>query len=305
MATPVGVVNTGAFTQTWSKDFDKVTLGTYRKFPTLYTKVAHTENTTDAYVREGQMAGLQSLQDITEGQSIPFDSPVQGNEKTVYMTKVGLGIQFTEESIEDDKTGHFRDKFARELGNAAANTCEIKFWDLLNSGFVTTVRTGIDSGALFASHTLVRDGVSTYSNLGSASQLSMSSLQAGITNYRKLVNEANVHVEMAPDLLVIPPDLEWKAKELMLSPYNPENANNAVNTLKGEGLSYLVVPYLTSTTAYFLVSKRDHDLRFVWRKNMKTMERDDFATGNLLKKITGRFETFFIHWRGTYGNAGA
>lgn len=302
---PSTIINTGAFSQTWSKDFDKVMLQSYTKFPDLYTKVANMSSTTDAYIREGQMAGLTALQDLTEGQPIPFESPVQGNEKTVYMTKVGLGVQFTEESIDDDKTGIFRDRFAKELGRAAANTQELKFWDLLNSGFVTTTRTGIDSAALFASHTLVKDGVSTYSNLGTAAALSMASIQAGITNFRKLVNEANVHIEMNPDLLIVPPDLEWKCKELMLSAYNPENANNAVNTLKGEGLKYIVVPYLTSTTAYFLVSSGNHDLRFVWRKKMAPMDKEDFSTGNLMKKMTGRFQTFFYHWRGAWGNAGA
>jgi len=150
----------------------------------------------------------------------------------------------------------------------------------------------------------VKDGVSTYSNLGTAGALSMATLQAGITNFRKLVNEANVHIEMQPDLLIIPPDLEWKCKELMLSAYNPENANNAVNTLKGEGLKYLVVPYLTSTTAYALISSKNHDLRFVWRKKMAPQDKEDFSTGNLMKKMTGRFQTFFVHWRGTWGNAG-
>lgn len=303
---PAGIVNTGAFTQSWSKDFDKVFLGTYSKFPDLYTKVANVTSTEDAYIKEGQLTGLQALQELDEGQPIGFESPVQGNEKTVYMQKFGLGVQFTEESIDDDRTGHFRDKFAKELGLAAAYTQELKFWDLLNSGFVTTTRTGIDGLALFtASHLLEKNGVTALSNIGTSGALSMATIQAGITAFRKMKNYANVPMVSKPDKLIIPPDLEWKAKELMLSPYNPENANNAVNVLKGEGLTYIVVPYLTSTTAYFLLDSTMHDLRFIWRKKVKTQPHMDFNTGNLMMKATCRFQTTFYHWRGAWGNAGA
>ncbi len=67
--------------------------------------------------------------------------------------------------MEDDRHDIMK-KVAREQAKALAYTIELQGWDLLNSGFVTTARTGIDSLALLvASHPLYGPQGGTASNL--------------------------------------------------------------------------------------------------------------------------------------------
>ena len=295
--------STGRFSQLIAKDIDKVFHDEYSRFPAQYEQVAkmQTENKFHTW-KEGQTTGFQALQETNEGAPVPYDSFQQGNTKEVLFTKFSLGFQVTEEMMDDDLTGIIM-KHSAELGKAAAYTKELEFWDMFNTGFTTTNRTGIDGKALFADDHPLVDGSGTIDNKATAS-LSQSSLEAAVTYFRNLVNERNIPIMMTPKILIVPPALEWKAKELMLSELTPESGNNAINAVGREPIKFMVVNFLTSSTAWFLISD-EHDLRFIWRKQLALQQSSDFNTGNLLNKATMRFTTNFWDYRGAYGSSGA
>ena len=62
-----------------------------------------------------------------------------------------------------------------------------------------------------------------------------------------------------PDLLVVPPDLQWTAMELLESTYWPGEgsvtAKTTSNVLKGK-LDLLVSPYLTDVNDWFVLSTK-------------------------------------------------
>jgi len=69
---------------------------------------------------------------------------------------------------------------------------------------------------------------------------------------------------VVPDLLVVPPDLQWTAMELLESTYWPEEGAAAArlssNVLKGK-LDLLVSPYLTDSNDWFIlqgIPEADH-----------------------------------------------
>lgn len=293
---------TGSFANLLAKDFEKIFFDNYMRKPPQWSEVANVMNMSDAWIKEGEVYPLSKLQEMHEGQEIRFEGLKQGNTKTIYPKNFGLGAQMTRNMYRDDKTGIMKQLMA-ELGKAANYSTELEFWDLLNSGFVTTYRSGIDSKALFADDHTTNSG-STIDNQGTAGSLSTSTLQAAYNYFENLVNESGVPIKMIPKKLIIPPALRWKAEELMLSEYNPENAQMQYNTTKGMNLTYQVVNYLTSTTAWFIVAD-EHDLRFLWREKPAFESSDDFNTGNALYKVTTRFVADFVHYRGHFGNAGA
>lgn len=297
-----GIHVTGNFNQTLTRDYHKVFFDVYNRHPDQWMQVAKVLNHAEHQYKEGQIAGIGALQEIDQGGALPYETFVEGNDKEVTFTKFGLGLQFTEEAIEDDLTGNLK-KGTQELGKACAYTKELEYWDMLNSGFVTTYRTGLDGQALFSdAHPLV-NSASTIDN-NSTSSLSQTSLEAGINYFDNLVNESNVPLYMKPKVLIVPPALRWKAKELLESELKPEGAENDLNVLKGEGIKYMVVNYLTSDTAWFLLSD-EHDLRFIWRKQPQFQVQDDFNTGNKLFKVSMRITTDFWDYRGVYGSSGA
>jgi len=303
MASTISVANSGAFSQLISKDYKKVFFDEYKRYPEMYKAVANISTMNSAYDREGEMVGFGALQKIAEGQSIPTDNLIQGNSKVITPEDFALQFQVSANLWNDDQKGHVKKAF-QELSKAAAYTRELKFWDLLNSAFVTTTRSGIDGKALVADdHPL--NGFGTFSNeAATGGSLTMTSLQAARLTFQKMVNARNVPIPMDPALLIVPPELESQAEKLVKSKYNPENANEQYNPF--EGLKYMVVPYLTSTTAWYLLGKKeDHDLRYIIRQPLALESTDDFDTRTSKFRAVTRFTTDFVHWRGVYANAGA
>jgi len=334
MAQSVSVANTGAFSQLISRDYKKIFFDEFAKQPEEYRAVANVTTMDGAYEKSGQIIGLNALQKIGEGQPIPYDQFTQGNEKTIYPEDFGLAFAITENMYDDDKSGHMKKAFA-ELGKAAALTRELVFWDLLNSGFVTTKRVGLDAAALFAltrelvfwdllnsgfvttkrvgldaaalfaSHTLVGGG--SYSNYASSgTALSVTTLQSAYNVFEKMVNERSNPRPAKPRLLIVPPELRFEAETLLKSEYNPENAMKQVNTIGNKGVEFMVCHYLSSTTAWFLLTeKQSHDLMFMNRKQLQLKQWDEPSKRIAVFQAAMRFTTDFRNWYGTYGNAGA
>lgn len=303
---------TGGFSTLLSKDYNKVFQDNYAKFEKEWTRIAKVENYTTNYVKESQVSDLTALRDITQGGQITFESPIQGNEKTVYFSKMGLGFQITEEMYDDDLTGIMK-KMPAALARAANYTFEYKFWNLLNSGFVTTSYTIIDGGALFATHNLIgANGGTAVNYAATPTALSMTSLQAALNRGENMVDESGRPAPSRYNLLIVPPALRWKAAELIGSEYHPDKDATSgsfmtINPLKKEasGLNYMVCHYLTSNTAWFMVDTSMHDLRFMWRKKLAQESSDDFSTGNAMFKVTTRFQPTAFHYRCVDGNAGS
>jgi phage major head subunit gpT-like protein len=287
------------------KDFDKFYYDSYLRPDPEYTKIFNVNTGKANYYRAAVVTGFGALQDMSEGQAIPYEVIKQGNEKTIRYTNIGLACAITRNMREDDISGVIV-KIPGMMGEAMAYTCELKAWDVLNTGFVTTYRTAMqDSKALFsATHTLVDSGTA-YSNLGTAGSLSETTLQALMDCLESNVTEKNIPAPIKPVTLIVPVALRWVAERLMLTELKVGSMDNDINTIKGK-LNFMVGHYLTSTTAYFVAAdKANHDLQFIWKRKQTTQAQDDFGTDSWLYKVTARLTADFFDYRGVAGNAGA
>jgi len=147
----MATMTTGTLDQSYRQDFEKVFMDNYTRRSPEYTQVFNvSRNNEDHYIREGHGWKLGAAMELSEGGAIPYESYEQGNEKTVQFTEYGLGAQVSNVLLEDDRHGVVRDAMA-ELGRSMNYTQDLKGWDVLNSGFNTTARSGVDDKALFAS----------------------------------------------------------------------------------------------------------------------------------------------------------
>jgi hypothetical protein len=300
---PAGILVSGAISNALSRDISKFFFDEYPRQSSEHDKIAKFKTADGNYEKHGVAAGIGSLVDIPEGEPLTWHTYKQGSTKTVYFTPVALGVQVTEIALDDDRQGIVK-QIGTQLAKGAAYMKELKFWDLLNSGFVTTTRVGIDGKALFsAAHTRI-DFPTAGNNLSTAAALSESTLTAAIDTFEALTNEKGIPIKIKPKYLLIPWQLKWVAKRLTLSELRPGYGDNDVNVLKDEGIQYIVIHYFTSATAWFLVSD-EHDLNFIWRKQLAMKTGDDMNTGNALFKLSGRLTCDFWDWVGVYGNQGA
>ena len=100
----------------------------------------------------------------------------------------------------------------------------------------------------------------------------------------------------------------WKAKELLNSAYDPESANNSINTIKERNLQLVVSPFLTDTDAFTLVADPPHAnggiIAYLRRK--ATFAQDgDFETGDAKFKVTFRFSVEVNKPNNLFHSAGA
>jgi len=300
----MALMSAARLTQLWEKDLTREFHDEYERWPSIATDVLHTtSNDKDHYIKEGLMTSFGSAPQVYDGQAFPFDSYYQGPEKIVYFNEYGFAAQATRVMMEDDRHDIMK-KVAKEQAKSMAYTVELQGWDLINSGFVTTARVGLDSLALFsASHPMYGPQGGTLSNLltGSLSKLNM---QAAMDKFAQLKNERNIPIRaMPPFELLIEPTNRWMAEILGASEYDPDSAGNAVNVVKNK-FTFRLVPFFTSSTVFVVMDKKMHDLRWVWRRNIKYEPAIDFITGNVLWKAHMRALATFFHWRGVVGSAG-
>jgi len=165
-------------------------------------------------------------------------------------------------AIEDEQYGQI-DIRVKELAVEATRFFDELAFTLIaqgtsTSGTAGTIYEGVttscyDAKAFFATdHSEGASG--TQSNRGSTA-LSATALQAAITAMKKFKNDQGKPAHVRPNLLVVPTDLEWEAKELLKSTYYPEEGTVttklATNVLKGS-LNLLVSDYLTDANDWFL-----------------------------------------------------
>ena len=154
-------------------------------------------------------------------------------------------------AIEDDKYGQIKLRVQSLAREAKRHVDELVF-TLLQNGFSTVC---YDGQYFFdTDHSEGESG--TQSNKGT-SPLDASALQAAITAIMKFKDDRGKFIGALPDLLVVPPDLQWTAMELLESTYWPEEGSTtqrmASNVLKGK-LDLLVSPHLTDTNNWFVLA---------------------------------------------------
>ena len=264
----------------------------------------------NAFEESAYFAGLGKVPIKPESQGITYDDFVQGPTKKWTHVTHGLGVKISEELIEDARYPDIPTQMGditAELGSSARETIEVLVHDLYNNGTNTTYHTAGDALAIFSnSHTSLRGG--TWSNLLTpGADLSVTSFQTAYDNFTTTKDDAGKYQIIKVRRIAIHPNNLWKAKELLDSGYDPESNNNAINTLKGIGISPLATPYLTDTDAFTLLAEPPNRKSgvIVFERRKVTFAKDgDFATGDALFKVTYRISVEVNKPSNIYHSAG-
>ncbi|HRZ15225.1 MAG TPA: Mu-like prophage major head subunit gpT family protein [Candidatus Omnitrophota bacterium] len=240
-------------------------------------------------------AGLGLFAHKPEGTPITYDDMVQGPTKKWVHKTYALGAKITEELIDDslypDIPTDMR-SLTQELGASGEETKAVLVWDMINNGTATTNHTCADGVALFSTaHTYITGG--SWSNqLSPSADLSATALQTAIDNFETIKSEEGRYQVIRASKLIVAPQNAWKAKELLNSTFDPESANNSVNTIKERNLKLVVSPYITDTDSFILMSEPPNEVCGIIvfeRKKMTYAQDGDFETGDAKFKGSFRF----------------
>jgi hypothetical protein len=302
------ITNTKVFGNHLDRDVNDIFFDSFAGTPTRYDSIAKIMNAPagDHYT-EAELSPLGNLRDLPQGTGIQFDNPVEGNKKTIYYNQYGLGFQITKQMYRDDLTGNFK-RMPEKLAKSAALKPEVVFFDLFNNGFTSELAS--DGQYVFdTDHVTLKSGETVANKPGVAGSLSETTLQAGFEYFDGVPDEAGNPLDFEPYLLVTNVGNRWIARRLNMQEFEPASPNRDVNLLNPSysevgSWQVLLSKYITSTTAWFLLS-RQHDFRLYWKEKSTLESADDFYSGNALFKVTNEFGVAVFNYKGAYGNAGA
>lgn len=287
---------------------DEVLFQKYKEIKPVYSQLFDIRSSKRKDEQITGFSGFGSLVGKTEGTPVTYDDPYQGYKTSFAHNTYGLGFRVTMEMQHDDLYDVIK-KMPAALAETVVRYKDTQAANIFNNGFAGTGSswmTGMDGQPLFAtSHPLTAGG--TYQNqLTTAADLSVTSLEEALYTMRLTVGDRNELLDLNPRYLLIPPQLERTAFELIKSTGRPDTANRADNWLNTQNLQILVWNRLTDTNAWFLLTdKSQHNLIKYNRMELETDSDRDFNTKDFLYSAITRFSIGWADWRGAFGTAGA
>lgn len=284
-----------------------------------FEKIFNVETSTKAFEDEFQMVGMGPMPEAPENTPTAYFDGIQAGIKRYLHLTYRMGSRASWELVEDDQYGIIN-KVPEAHVKSARFTQEMVAANIFNQGFTSIVST--DGVSLFnTAHPLVggvaatntAPGITnvitaagTYPNRPTPDvDLSITGLQFMANVFERFPDSQGLPSHAKPKFILIPPEQKFIARELLGSAGKPYTADNEINALLGEDLTFMVSHYLTSQSAWFaLADKGNHQLKFFWRKKLDAKYDDDFDTGALKTISYMRFSCGATHWINTYGSNG-
>lgn len=217
-------------------------------------------------------------------------------------------IAIDRDAIEDDRYAEIVQK-VKEMAETARAYYAERCFTVLAEGDQTTYGSCYDGLEFF--DTQHKEGhyyTTVQSNLGT-SALTADNLSAARTAMRKFRDDRGNVLNIIPDTLIVPPDLEDTAAKLLKS--TTSDASGNINVHKGK-YNLIVTPYITDVDSWILAccNRTSKPLIFQNRKatSFESLEGDS-EMGFMRKKyhygVDNRFEFAYGNWRYAYMNVPA
>lgn len=279
----------------------------YNEFPVEYTQLFDTYTSSKAFEEDVGTTSFGLAAVKNEGGSFPYDDTQQGFLTRYQHITYALGFIITEEMIDDDQYMVVAGKKAPALAFSMRQTKEINAANVYNRAFTSTYVGGDGKEMCATDHPNVTGG--TYANeLATASDISEAALEQAIIDMGKWTNDRGLKIAVMPQKLIIPIDLQFDVERILMSPLQSGNSNNDINALKSSGKfpgGVIVNHYLTDTDAWFIRTNCPDGMKYIERKGDSFDEDNDFDTGNLKYKASGRYSLGWTDPKGIYGSPGA
>jgi len=278
--------------------------GKYEQIPSQYDKIFTKHESKMALERTAEMRFLGLAQLKTEGGQTAFDN--NAGERYVYNqehTEIALGYAITRKAIDDNlyKTQFMPSNLG--LIESFQQTKEIYGANVLNTATTYNASIGGDGKALVAAdHPIDGSTVSNYATVELNESTLLNAMIAVRTNFK---DQAGLKVFARARKLIVPTALEPVAIRLTKTELRPGTADNDVNAIMmtsgGLPESYMVSDFLTSSSAWFLLTNID-GLSYMERVKFESDMQVDFVTDNLLVKGYERYSFGYYNWRSIYGS---
>jgi phage major head subunit gpT-like protein len=274
--------------------------------PGVRDRVFKTVSTDRDIWQYSEMHDMPLFQQVEESQDYTFRRPLAGVNKTLTISKYGLGFNISEEAVDDGKFDFISDA-VKKLARSAKESQEISGMNIFNNGFASG--TSADGQYIFDTDHSLPSGLTFRNRPSTHVDLSASSLESALIDFEtQQIGDSGIIYNIKPKVLLVPSALKRYAMELIGSDLKADTADNNMNSLKSDGLTVISSPHLTDTDAWFLLASPEQTgFRIVNRKPLSTKASGQdigFINDSIYYKSSYREALGVTHAYGIYGTAG-
>ena len=283
----------------------KIFFESYAAVPEQFSKVYNVLTSKKATETD---YGLGAFGDWVERASelaeVQYDTIDPGLERNYVHKAYTKGFMIGRE-LYDDEQYHQINKFPAALARSGRAFVEKEAAKTFINAFTTPI---YDGKALLANDHPLLNSDKVGKNLMTGA-LTPDNLKAAMTMMRETVDEAGNIIAASAKKLVVPPALEFKAREILNSTQIADAETNNINSLKGM-LDLVVYDYIGaaeggSDTAWYIIDPTLAQINFFWRVKPEFKWGEDFDTYVAKYKAYMRFSYGVSDWRGIVGSTGA
>lgn len=257
----------------------------YNERPPEWTDLVDQSTDDRGYVEIVEDTGFGLAAVKNQGQSLQYDTNVQGFVTRLTHVTYALGYIVTMEELDDNQYEAVSRIRASANAFSMRQTKENVVAALYNRAFNSTYK-GADAKALCATDHPTSFGTTYANKPTSDADLSEASLEDAVVALMGTTNARGLLVGVMPRKLIVPRQEWFNATRILKSVYQNDSANNAVNALKmtdaiPEGV--VVNHYLTAAHAWFLrtnIPAEMGGLCLYQRKEITFDTDNDFDTKN-------------------------
>ena len=305
MATVGGVITTGAHPKAYWPGIKTWWGRQYAEHPQEYPEWFDIETSDKAYEEDVEISGFGVLREKDQGQSLNYDSEVQGSITRYTHVAYAGGYIVTFEELRDDLYEVVSKRRAAMLAFAGRQTEEIIGANVFNQAFNTAYPIGDNAAFISASHPSL---VGNQSNLLTTSaDLSETAIEDLAIQVMQAVDYRGNKIALIPQSLGIAPQNWFDANRIIHSVLQNDTANNAINVIKATGMfpkGIMVNHYLLSATAWFIRTNCPYGARFMWRDKPMFDTDNEFDTKNAKAAQYMRFSAGVTDFRQYYATPG-
>jgi len=223
--------------------------------------------------------------------------------RTSYTHKEWVKGMKIERKLVDDDQYSVINKRPQQLALVAKRTMEKHAASVFNNAFTTSIFAGGDGLALCSSaHTYIGTAT-TVGNTGTTA-LSATAVEATRLLMRQFTDETDNLMISSGDTIIVPPNLEETAWEIVNASGKMDTAENNPNFNKGK-YKVVVWDYLTDTNNWFMADNKMMKMYLKWFNRVPTeFNKDkDFDTYISKWSVYTRYSYGFSGWSWIYGQA--
>jgi len=278
----------------------------------LIPSIYRTENSQRAFEEHIGVGQFSSAGwDFEQTGRVLYDDRNKGYGKRFTHAEFAKGFVVQRKLIDDNLTAIVFDN-ANELGDSAFRFREKAGAQLFNGAFTDS---GTDDwgfpiagpdgvGLCSLAHPYSPVDATTQANEGTAF-LTKDNVAATRRYMMAFKDDRGDKLNIMPDLLIVPPELEDEALTIVRSANDPSSANNAINPQAGR-FAVVTWHYLTDSTAWFMVDsgRMKRDLIWYERIPVEFGKEQDFDTLEAKFRAYMRFSRGFRDYRWIFGQNG-